>query len=110
MGCLLVLLLVIQGAQSQPLPSSNQFDPNNCLSQTADNRPQWDDVGLHDILFAIGQPTVPAPNYVRLPYDYAPPTHCSIPRHYMALLSCGERVPPRHEPKGSLYLWHFLRL
>lgn len=109
-GCLLILLSILQGAYGQPVPPPNHFDPTNCLSQTANNRPQWEDVGLHDILFAIGQPTVPAPNHVRLPYDYAPSSHYQFLLPHLSQLPTKTGMTPKHKPKGSLYLWHFLRL
>ena len=109
-GSLMLFLFLAQSISAQPIATTGNNDVDNCLSQTADNRPQWQDVGLQDILFAIGQPTVPAPNYVRLPYDYVTPQHCTIllPQYQSTGSKTG--MPPGQLRKSTLYLWHFLRL
>ena len=110
MVCLFFLLVALQNAHCQTASATDFNNPANCLSQTDDNRPQWQDVGLQDILFVIGQPTVPAPNTVRLPYGYTPSMHLPVLLPGQQGHPAKTGVPPDHEPKSSLYMWHFLRL
>ena len=110
MGCFLFLIFSMPPSHGMPLQPSSQFDTHNCLSQTNDNRPQWQDVGLQDLLVTIGQPTVPTPSQVRPSHDYAAPFFGQSLSHQFKSVRSKTNVPAEREPKGSLYLWHFLRL
>ena len=57
----LLFFLASEAFAQTPAPNTSSRSDNN-LHQTHDNRPQWQDVGLKDILMVEGQSTVTAPN------------------------------------------------
>ena len=88
----LLFFLSSEAFAQTPAPNTSSRSDNN-LHQTHDNRPQWQDVGLKDILMVEGQSTVTAPNPVRPLHDGA-----------------GQGGSHGLVDPIALYLWHFLRL
>ena len=106
----LLFFLSSEAFAQTPAPNTSSRSDNN-LHQTHDNRPQWQDVGLKDILMVEGQSTVTAPNPVRPLHDGAGQggSHGLVDpilHHRSALYA----VSPKGTTRVSLYLWHFLRL
>ena len=109
--CAAVLFSVAQQVSAINLAPCNPSRADYSLYQTESNRPQWQDVGLQDILMVDGQSTVTAPNHVRTAHDTGAQgclcSHMELNRTY----HCDSvAVRPNRQPRGSLYMWHFLRL
>ena len=70
---MMILLLLVgwQGRATAQRPMCGTVE-QQALESTRDDRPQWGDLGLENVL-AVSQPTVEAPTTFRLAHDSAAP-------------------------------------
>lgn len=111
MVCVVLLFCAFHEVAAGGLAGQLPLHGDNCLYQTESNRPQWQDVGLQDILMVEGQSTVTAPTPARPQHDGAP-QGCP---HNLQNSICPQCVvdppaPQKGGRRGSLYMWHTLRL
>lgn len=109
-GCIFFILVSLQSVHCQPSHNTDQLNSNTFLTQTTNDRPQWQDLGLQDILISIGQPHVPTPSCIRPTHEASSLHHSHFSLSHKKPLSFITSDTIVHEPKGSLYLWHILRL
>lgn len=112
---LIMLLLCMAGWQTSVAQTENhscQSIAKSTLDDVRDNTPQWQDIGMCDVLAITGGSTLTPPTTVRVVHDSPAGTvptaqaaqsrHCSIQR----LLSCSRR----RTVSGYIYLIRCLRL
>lgn len=109
---MMLLLLLLTGWQwhvwSQPLDKGGREETT--LGATRDDRPQWGDLGMENVL-AVSQPTVEAPTSFRVAHDSGSPIgrHVAAGNHLFRSPAVAAATPHRPQP-GYLYLLLCLRL
>ena len=110
-ACVVLLFSLVSEVFAHTTTPNTSSTTDYNLYQTHDDRPQWQDLGLKDILMVEGQSTVTAPNPVRPLHDGAGQggSHGLVDPilHHRSTLYA---VSPKGTTRVSLYLWHFLRL
>ena len=112
---LILLLLCMAGWQTSVAQTENHSCQNNAnatLDGTRDNTPQWQDIGMCDVLAITGGSTLTPPTTVRVVHDspagIAPASHTAAARHYnVQRLSAYSH---RRTVSGYIYLIRCLRL
>lgn len=112
---LILLLLCVVGWQTSVAQTENhscQNIANATLNGTRDNTPQWQDIGMCDVLAITGGSTLTLPTTVRVVHDspagIAPASHAAAARYYNV-----QRLSAyihRRTVSGYIYLIRCLRL
>ena len=107
-----ILALLLLGWQASFAAQHIAYHNNtrHTLEHTRDNRPQWDDLGMDNVL-AVGQPSVSAPTVVRVVHENASPLSRIVAMSRCIFPTAPVRVLiPRCAQPGYLYLLLCLRL
>lgn len=112
---LIVLLLCMAGWQMSALAyngggaSRNVTDVAATIDRTSDNMPQWEDLGLEDLLVVSSQPTVTAPTSMRLSHEHGSPLSRNVATTHRVLHHAprGNALPHRAQ---SCYIYRLLCL
>ena len=93
-------------------PDSRRATAHATIGDTRDNVPQWQDIGMCDVLAVTGGSTLTPPTTVRVVHDspagFAPAAHAAAARHFSV-----HRLPAlvhRRTVSGYIYMIHCLRL
>lgn len=111
--CGLTLLLLMIGWQTSAVAVENLYrQVTDGVIDCTDDRPQWQDVGMCDLLAIGGNSTLTSPTTVRVVQNSASSgtatAHAVVARHYRVnrlLVHCH-----RHTVSGYIYLIRCLRL
>ena len=112
---LMILLLCLAGWQTTVFASGNCPSQKNTyatIEGTSHNVPQWQDIGMCDVLAVTGGSTLTPPTTVRVVHDspsgIAPASHAAAARHYS--VQRPSAYSHRRTVSGYIYLIRCLRL
>lgn len=100
---LLGVCLVPQGVRAQA-----PQEPATTLSQTEPQRPEWQDVGLHDLLMSGGQSALTLPTAHRTPHQPSPGLNAAAAAQQVRTSQFAPPVGHPHPRQARAYL-HLLR-
>ena len=107
---LLAVIALLLPTQSMAAETTTQYTLESI--NPFNNRPQWQDIGLYDVLAFTGNSTVTVPTTVRVAHDSPTGTTTgateTLGRHYKTLRAATHRS--RHTVRGYIYLICCLRL
>ena len=111
---MIVLFLCLAGIQGHSFANTNTSgsaaqENTATIDRTRDNIPQWEDLGMENLLVVGSQPTVTAPTPMRLSHDNGSPLGRAAATQNRMRHSVVERdaLPHRAQPD---YIYHLLCL
>ena len=111
-----MVLLCLAGWQMPVLACNSQDDPSASresatIGCTNDDMPQWEDLGMEDLLVVVSQPTVTAPTTMRLSNDHGSPLgRAAAASGHLLHRTSGRSVQPHRAQPGYIYRLLCLRL